>query len=170
MPVKNEIIRNNTVLPIGPIWQLLLFSFFCLNFFSGYAQKILPLSAAYSPFQAYLRSVKPKTLTTPWPEPLSKSQMYRSCSTNRLRQKDSTAIATIFSYLWENSSSCFLGCFIHSSPCLQITGPPKHGYGQSHSRGGVWYIGGVAIRKWKGFLYICLFRTELLSNASSKRH
>lgn len=38
-----------------------------------------------------------------------------------LRHQDSRALASVFLCLWENRSSCFLRCFSHSSPCLQIT-------------------------------------------------
>ncbi len=42
-------------------------------------------------------------------------------STKALRQQDSRALASVFLRLWENSSSCFLRCFSHSSPRFQIT-------------------------------------------------
>lgn len=87
--------------------------------------QFLLLSAALKLIQDRLRSLTSKTtaLTTPWPEPLSKSQLYSSHPTGWLRQKDSTVVAPAFSYLWEKSSSCFLGCFTHSSPFLHNVGP-----------------------------------------------
>ncbi len=51
----------------------------------------------------------------------SPSLLLSGPSTKALRHQESRALASVFLRLWENSSSCFLRCFSHSSPRLQIT-------------------------------------------------
>lgn len=51
----------------------------------------------------------------------SPSLLLSGPSTKALRQQDSRVLASVFLRLWENSSSCFLRCFSHSSPSFQIT-------------------------------------------------
>ncbi len=53
----------------------------------------------------------------------SPSLLLSGLSTKALRQQDSRALASVFLRLWENSSSCFLRCFSHSSPVSRSHGP-----------------------------------------------
>lgn len=124
--------------------------------------QFLHLSAALRLIQDRLRSLTSKTtaLTTPWPEPLSKSQLNSSHPTGWLRQKDSTVVAPAFSYLWEKSSSCFLGCFTHSSPFLHNVGPQDWVGPWTRKRRSLVNIRCGQIKKGRPFFFIIVYLGE----------